>query len=50
MTALFCLDVGRRISDKDEGIYIHDFSKSKRIKLEKTKSNSWDSPWNLISC
>ena len=50
MTALFCLDVGRRISDKDEGIYIHDFSKSEMITLEKAKNNSWDSPWNLISC
>ena len=38
MTALFCLDVRRRISDKDEGIYIHDFSKSERIKLERLKA------------
>ena len=40
MNTLVCLDVRRRISEKDEGIYIHDFSKGERIKLRKAKSNS----------
>ena len=66
MSTLVYLDVRRRISEKDEGIYIHDFSKGERTKLRKAKSNSWRlkdqfpsisvifhdklRPSNLISC
>ena len=41
MDTLFDLDVRRRISKKDEGIYIHDLPNNETIELGKASNNSY---------
>ena len=40
MNILFGLDIRRRISEKDEGIYIYDLLENDTVKLRKDKRNN----------